>query len=378
MRTSQQRLLHSSANKFIKIDEYIPCKYRFCGVCRGFSNVISIVMIVMDMEDCLMSRRVCVFIVAVSMILSLCACNGSTNQDKDKIKIVTTIFPEYDWVREILGDKASDVNLIWLLDDGVDMHSYQPSVDDVIDISTCDLFIYVGGESDSWVEPALKEAENKDMRVINLLEVLGDDAREEETPDGADVKNNIFETEEDDEAEYDEHVWLSLKNAELFVEEIADVLSEIDSDNAEYYTGNAASFCGELSNLDERYASAVSEGKTKTLLFGDRFPFRYMVEDYGLKYYAAFEGCSSEVEASFETIAYLAGKLDEEALSAVLVTESSDAKIAEAIIENSAAGNQQILSLDSLQSVKKSDVEAGVTYVSLMESNLAVLEKALD
>jgi zinc transport system substrate-binding protein len=325
---------------------------------------------------CSMSRRVCLAVLAVVMILSLCGCSRNAGQDNDRIKIVTTIFPEYDWVREILGEKEDDVDLIWLLDDGVDMHSFQPSVDDVIDISTCDLFIYVGGESDSWVEPALKEAENKNMRVINLLDVLGDEAKEEETPDGADVNDNIFENE-DDETEYDEHVWLSVKNAETFVKEIAATLSEIDSENAGYYTDNADNYSDELSKLDEKYASAVSSARTKTLLFGDRFPFRYMVEDYGLKYYAAFEGCSSEAEASFETIAYLAGKLDTEKLGTVLVTESSDLKIAEAIIENSADGSQQILVLDSLQSVKKSDVDSGATYISLMENNLGVLEKAL-
>jgi zinc transport system substrate-binding protein len=323
-----------------------------------------------------MSERIRAVILAVAMTLSLCACSGNVYQDKDRIKIVTTIFPEYDWVKEILGEKSDDVDLIWLLEDGVDMHSYQPGVDDVIDISTCDLFIYVGGESDSWVEPALKEAENKDMKVINLLDVLGDDVRDEEIVEG-------MEAEEGDEVEYDEHVWLSIKNAELFVDKIAEVLSELDSENASYYTENATSYKEELSNLDARYEAVVDKAANKTLLFGDRFPFRYLVEDYGLSYYAAFVGCSSEVEASFETIAFLAGKLDEEKLGAVLVTESSDKKIADAIIENSneensGSGSHQILVLDSMQSVNKSDVEGGTTYVSLAESNLNVIEQALE
>jgi zinc transport system substrate-binding protein len=329
------------------------------------------------MEDVLMSRKVCMFFLTIAMILSLCGCSGNAGQNNDRIKIVTTIFPEYDWVREILGDGADEVDLIWLLDEGVDMHSYQPSVDDIIDISTCDLFIYVGGESDSWVESALREAENKDMRVINLLELLGDEAREEETPDGAQVQTDIFEADNDDEAEYDEHVWLSVKNAKLFVAEISSVLEELDSDNASYYSDNTASYTDKLDELDESYRSAVDSADKKTILFGDRFPFRYMVEDYGLNYYAAFEGCSSEVEASFETIAYLAGRLDEEALDAVLVTESSDGKIAESIIENSSSGSRQILVLDSMQSVAKTDADSGVTYISLMEKNLNVLETAL-
>ena len=218
-----------------------------------------------------------------------------------KISIVTTIFPEYDWVREILGDKADSAEITMLLDNGVDLHSYQPTADDLIKISDCDLFVYVGGESDGWVDDALKNATNKNRKVINLLEILGDSVKEEETVEG------MQEEEEDhEEKEYDEHVWLSLKNAKTLVGAISAALQELDPGNKDTYATNAAAYIEKLSALDGEYQAAVSAGTYQTLLFGDRFPFRYLVDDYGLSYYAAFVGCSAESEASFETVSFLA------------------------------------------------------------------------
>ena len=290
----------------------------------------------------------------------------------EKIKIVTTIVPEYAWVREILGDKADSAEITMLLDNGVDLHSYQPTADDIIRISDCDLFVYVGGESDGWVEGALKSAANKDRKVINLLEILGDSVKEEETVEG------MQEAEEDHgEKEYDEHVWLSLKNAKTLVGAISAALQELDPDNKDTYAVNAEAYGQKLSALDAEYQKAVSAGTYRTLLFGDRFPFRYLVDDYGLSYYAAFVGCSAESEASFETVSFLARKVDEGKLPCVLTIEGKNHKIAETVVQNTAGKNQKILTMDSMQSTTSQDVASGTTYLSLMEKNLDVLKEAL-
>ena len=477
------------------------------------------------------------------------ASTGETEEaSADKLKIVTTIFPEYDWVRQIAGDQISNMELTMLLDNGVDLHSYQPTADDIMKISDCDIFVYVGGESDEWVEDALKEAVNKDMQVINLLEVLKDTVKTEEAVPGmqaeeghnhgvadfadSDVKDrnlsdwdgewqsvypyvldgtldsvmekkaesgtktaeeykesyiasyetdiekisidgstitytrkdgtstatydsegfyirhkddgskqvrykyqkvsgdvdaptyivfsdhNISSAEpehfhlyfgedgfdslveegkhfptfypasltgteiademlEHEEKEYDEHVWLSLKNAQTLSNAIASALETADPANKETYAANAASYVEKLAALDEQYQEAVNSASQKTLLFGDRFPFRYLVDDYGLSYYAAFAGCSAESEASFETISFLAQKVDELGLKNVLTIEKSDQKIAKTIIENTKDKNQNILTLDSMQSTTSDDVANGTTYLSVMENNLNVLKEAL-
>ena len=293
------------------------------------------------------------------------------------LKIVTTIFPEYDWVRQILGERAKDAELTMLLDNGVDLHSYQPTADDIIKISDCDLFVYVGGESDGWVEDALKEATNQNMKVINLLDVLGEQVKEEEVVEGMEGEEEE-ETDEEEGPEYDEHVWLSVKNAGTLCNAIADALEEIDPANKEVYAANAKSYQEKLAALDAEYQSVVDNAARKTVLFGDRFPFRYLVDDYGLNYYAAFVGCSAETEASFETISFLAQKVDELKLPCVLTIEGAKHKIAETIVQNTAEKNQKILTLDSMQGTTSKDVENGTTYLSVMENNLDVLKQALN
>ena len=254
--------------------------------------------------------------------------------DDKKLKVVTTIFPEYDWVRAIAGDEASNIDLTMLLDNGVDLHSYQPTVDDIMKISDCDLFVYVGGESDAWVDDALKEAVNKDMQVINLLEVLGSSVKEEELVEGMEAEEGETEGGAEEEPEYDEHVWLSLKNAQTICNAIAKSLETIDPEHKDVYTAKVEAYTKKLSSLDVQYQDAVANASQKTLLFGDRFPFRYMVDDYGLKYYAAFAGCSAESEASFETISFLAKKADELGLKNIMTIENSDQKIAKTIRDN--------------------------------------------
>ena len=307
---------------------------------------------------------------------SLTACNVAGAKENKKLQIVTTIFPEYDWVMNVLGDKASGADVTMLLDNGVDLHSFQPTAADIMKISSCDLFIYVGGESDDWVEDALKEAVNKDMIVINLMDALGDTVKEEELVEGMQGEDEE-EEEEEGGIEYDEHVWLSLKNAQVLVTSISEALQKIDASNADAYKKNADSYIGSLKALDEEYKAAVDAASNKTILFGDRFPFRYMVDDYGLTYYAAFVGCSAETEASFETITFLSKKVDELSLTAIFTIEGKDKRIAETIAQNTATKDQKILTLDSMQSVSSSDIKNGTTYLSIMESNLSVLKEAL-
>lgn len=300
---------------------------------------------------------------------------SDSGSDSDSLRVVTTIFPIYDWTRQVLGD-VPGVELVWLQDTGVDMHSYQPSAEDMLKLSSCDLFVYVGGTSDSWVDGALKEAVNPDMKVLSLLEILGDNARLEELTEGMQAEDHEGH-DHGDEDEYDEHVWLSLKNASLLTGSIADALSQLDPDHADTYAANAAAYQAQLADLDAAYQAAVDAAPVHTLLFGDRFPFRYLTEDYGLEVYAAFPGCSAETEASFETIAFLAGKVDELHLPAVLTIENSDQRVAQTIIQNTASKDAALLRLDSMQGTSADDAAAGTTYLSIMESNLDVLKDAL-
>lgn len=319
------------------------------------------------------------FVLAMAAgLLAGCGQQNDTNKT-DKLSIVTTIFPEYDWVKEILGDKADHAEVTMLLDNGVDLHSYQPTADDIVKVSDCDLFIYVGGESDGWVDDALKNATNKDMKVINLLEVLGNSVKEEETVEGMKEEDHDHEDadEHEEEVEYDEHVWLSLKNAKTLVHAISKSLQELDPDNKDTYSANSAAYVEKLSALDADYQTAVDSASYKTVLFGDRFPFRYMVDDYDLSYYAAFVGCSAETEASFETISFLAKKVDELKLPCVLTIEGTQHKIAETIVENTIEKNQKVLTMDSMQSTTSKDAANGTTYLSIMEKNLSVLKQAL-
>ena len=370
------------------------------------------------------------------------------------LTITATIFPVYDWVREIT--KGTDANIKLLLDNGVDLHSYNPSVDDIVRISTCDVFIYVGGESYEWVKDALKNVTNKNQIVINLLDVMGDAVKEEEITEGMqheheheheqleheheyeqhehhehEQREHEYEHGHEDEhheqheqgneqheheyeqhepkpehereynehghedeqqehhhehvqheheheSESDEHVWLSLRNAEIICIYISDKLSEIDPEHKEIYALNTSAYIERLSELDRKYHDVIDSSSGKILLFADRFPFRYMTDDYGLKYYAAFSGCSAESEASFETVKFLAEKTDEFNLPCVITIDGTKHKIAETVIANTKMKNQKILVLDSMQSATLNDIKNGVSYLSVMESNLEVLKAALN
>lgn len=353
-----------------------------------------------------MKKLLSLFIAAIIMIGCLSACSSNTaseSKNSNSIQIVTTIFPEYDWVMNILGENPANAEVTMLLDNGVDLHSYQPTVDDILKISTCDLFIYVGGESDEWVEDALSDAENENMIVLNLLEILGDSVKEEEVVEGMqeeeghdhdredsdheeehdhDYEDTGHEEEQDHrheegEVEYDEHVWLSLRNASVLCDRIASAIESLDPDHKAVYSNNVTAYKEQLHTLDREYKTAVSGSEIKTLLFGDRFPFRYLVDDYGLNYYAAFAGCSAETEASFETIVFLAEKVDELGMHAVMTIEGKDHSIAETIIQNTKTKDQTVLTMNSMQGTTANDVQDGAAYLSIMEENLSVLTEAL-
>ncbi len=316
-----------------------------------------------------MKKFLCVILAAVLSLGIFAGCGSSS--DNGKLKVVTTVFPEYDWVLNVLGDKKDGADVTFLLDNGVDLHSFQPTAADMVKISSCDVFIYVGGESDKWVEDALKEKHNDKMITLNLLDLLGEKAKAEEEVEGMQEDD---EEEAEEETEYDEHIWLSLKNAEIFVNEIANAFAKADSKNADTYKNNAAAYNQKLDALDKEYETAVNSAKRKTLLFADRFPFLYLTKDYGLSYYAAFKGCSAESEASFETVAFLAKKVDELSLTSVLTLDGGDKKIADTVIKNTQNKNAQILELNSMQSENKK----GDTYINIMERNLDVLKTALN
>lgn len=309
-------------------------------------------------------------------------------------RIVTTIFPVYDWVLSLLGENPGNVEVTLLQDSGLDLHNYQPTVADILSIGTSDLFIYVGGESDGWVEGALKNAINPDMVAMNLLTALGDAAHEEELVEGMEAeehdhdhdhenadKDHDHEEEDHDhdheEVAYDEHVWLSLRNAMVLCRQIHDALCQIDPANAAYYGETLTAYTAELAALDAEYQAAVEAGTQRVLLFGDRFPFRYLTEDYGLTYYAAFLGCSAETEASFSTISFLAGKADELGLHAVMTLEGSDHQLAETIIRTAKTEDLTILEMNSMQSIVRADIDAGANYLDIMRSNLDALRTAL-
>ena len=312
-------------------------------------------------------------ITGVLAAFMLAGCAPKQQQNTTKLKIVATTFPQYDWIREIIGKDNTNVDLQLLMKNGGDLHSYQPTAGDIANIADANLFVYVGGESDEWVDDALKEKTNKDMKVVNMMQTLGDDIDEEE--EGLEKES---EDHDHEEIEYDEHVWLSLKRAQKIVKAIADELGELDSTNAKKYQENAEAYIAKLAALDKSYESTVNTVKNKTWIFADRMPFHYLAKDYGITTYAAFNGCSTETNASFNTIVSLAKYVDELGIKHIMTIEGSDKKLAKAVIENTTDKNQDILTLNSLQSVSQSDIDKGLTYYGAMEENLKVLAQSFN
>lgn len=339
-------------------------------------------------------NKIIVSMIIVVLFVSVITSCGSNNingknlqsgnmKGKFKYSIVCTTFSQYDWVREVIGDQAEKFELTLLIDQGVDLHSYQPTAEDISKIIGADMFIYVGGESDAWVEEALAQSENKEMVTINLMESLGDRVKEEEVKEGMEHVHDeehkeVNENEpENEEKEYDEHIWLSLKNAITLTKIISEKIQQMDAQDQDQYAENTEVYISQLTELDKAFEETVRDSSVKTLLFGDRFPFRYFADDYGLDYYAAFVGCSAETEASFQTILFLSQKVDELELPAIIVIEKSDQKIAKTIKDNTTSKNQSILIMNSLQSVTDKEIKEGITYLKAMDENLEVLKKAM-
>lgn len=328
-----------------------------------------------------MKKKKYLYLIAIWLVLLIIGSFGCGQQRSvgreasEKLQIVCTIFPAYDWVKEILGERMEEVELTLLMKNGADLHSYQPTVWDMKKIAEADLFVYVGGESDFWVDAVLENGKNPKQKTLNLMEILGDAVREEAHVEG--MQEERAHHEEAHVHEEDEHVWLSLRNAALICQKVAEVLCEIDGEHQEIYQQNVLRYQEKLQTLDLAYQKMVEQTFEPVLLFGDRFPFLYLMEDYGIDYYAAFAGCSAETEASFYTITYLAEKAGALSLPAVLKIDGSDGKIAQTIAGNIRTRDQKVLLLDSMQSVSAQEIEKGVCYLSLMEQNLKVLEEAL-
>ncbi|WHE86611.1 metal ABC transporter substrate-binding protein [Lachnoanaerobaculum gingivalis] len=312
----------------------------------------------------------------------------SKSEETKKLSIVTTIFPAYDWVKQVVGDNKN-IEISFLIDKGVDLHSYQASAADIAKITDSDLFVYVGGDSDDWAEDIIKE--NPNLKYINMVDSIGEAALAEELVEGMqDEEEHDHEGEEhaneegehaheegeheDGEEEIDEHVWLSIKNAETIVSAIEAKLAEIDPDNKAEYEKNANDYLAKLDELDKEYKDTLSSIQNKTIIVGDRFPFRYLVNEYGIKYYAAFKGCDAGSEASFETVKFLANKMDELNMSDIFIIDGSKGDLAKTIVDNTKDKNAKVLVLDSMQSTKSSD---NASYLDIMKKNLEVLKEVL-
>ncbi len=342
---------------------------------------------------------------AVTLLLAACGTKSETEGAAKKISVIAVTYPQYDWLKNVLGERADAVDLKLLIKNGADLHSYQPSAQDIAAIAGADMVVYVGGESDEWIEKALAATPKEGRIEVNMMKVLGDRVKEEEVVEGmehhhehgeeaegpehehhehakatepAEATSEHHHHDEEEEVENDEHIWLSLKNAEILVKALAESIAKLDTAHATEYHMNAALYIAKISALDAQYRATMENATLKTILFGDRFPFRYLVDDYGIKYYAAFVGCSAESEASFETITFLAGKIDSLALPAIFTIDGSDGKIARAILDASKKSkNAEVLMLNSMQSVKDEQIKAGADYLSIMRDNLEVLRKAI-
>ena len=315
---------------------------------------------------------------------------SGNNMETKKLSIVTTIFPAYDWVKQVVGDNEN-VEISFLIDKGVDLHSYQASAADIAKITDSDLFVYVGGESDEWAEDIIKE--NPDLKYISMVDSIGEAALAEELVEGMqEEEEHDHEHGEHEEGEHeehaheegehdhegeeaiDEHVWLSIKNAETIVSAIEAKLAEIDPENKDSYDKNANEYLAKLDELDKEYKETLSSIQNKTIIVGDRFPFRYLVNEYGINYYAAFMGCDAGSEASFETVTFLANKMDELNMSKIFIIDGSKGDLAKTIVDNTKDKNATVLMLDSMQSTKSSD---NANYIDIMKKNLEVLKEAL-
>ena len=315
-------------------------------------------------------KRLCAYLGTALLLLTLTAsCSRPPEAAEDgRLRVVATVFPAYDFARSAGGDLA-EVEL--LLPPGAESHSYEPTPADILAVQECDLFLYLGGESDTWVDTILESVEPKGrvLRMVDCVPLL-----EEETVEGMETfeEGHGHDHGLGEVVGYDEHVWTSPRNAAAVTRAVGAALGEIDPANAGVYAANAEGYAAELDALDRRFADFFAGVEDRTMVFGDRFPLRYFAEEFDIDYYAAFPGCSTQTEPSAATVAFLTDKVRQEHISTVWYIEFSNHLVADSIAE--AAGAETAL-FHTCHNISPEDLEAGATYASLMEGNLEALEQ---
>ncbi|MBR1970421.1 MAG: zinc ABC transporter substrate-binding protein [Clostridia bacterium] len=298
-------------------------------------------------------RKILSFILSIIiLVIPGCAGNDETTQN-NKLKIVTTIFPLYDFAKQIAGDRA-EVDM--LLPTGREAHSYEPTVQDIIKINESDLFINIGGSADPWVEAISKDENKSNTRIMSAINVVDT------------IKENHH-----DIYSVDEHIWTSPENAEDIIEAIANLLAQMDPKNKDFYEKNEEIYSNKLDKLDEKF-ERLTKNNNKKIVFADRFPFKYLAEEYNLEYFSAFPGCSSESEPSAATISQLIETIKNENINVVFYTETSNQKLADTISGETGAKK---LMLHSCHSVTDEQLKKGITYLELMENNYQSLKEGL-
>ena len=325
-----------------------------------------------------MKRSICILLVLLLMLPLLAGCANVT--DNGKTKIVCTVFPQYDWIKNVLGD-TDGIELSLIIRNGADPHSYQPTAADIMSIAGCDMIVTLGGDSEKWVDEALERAQGSDIKKIELAEIAGMALHEisssSHTHDHGEHSHE--EHEGHGHGAFDEHLWLSVKNAITATEALTDEICKLDKVNSDAYRQNAESYIAKLRSLDEKYAEAVASvpEESRFVLFADRFPFVYLLFDYGIEYQAAFDGCTTDVDADFDTVITLINEADTHGVSYIAVTESSDGSLAQTVASSTKKNNVQIITLNSLQRINEKDIKNGVCYLDAMADNLSALKRAL-
>lgn len=317
-------------------------------------------------------KKICLliigFLITIGLIFAMQNIGNNKNNDNAKIKVVTSNFASYDFLRAIIGDNK-DVNVTFLLGPGKDAHSYDPTAQDLIKIQNADLFVYIGGDAEKWSEKVLKSMEDKKGKVVCISDFV--DKLEEQEIDGAEP-----EDEEEEEGVFEDHIWTSPSNAIKMVETLEKSMEEIDKENAKTYKENAEKYIAKIKEVDSKIQEIVNNKVRDRLIFADKMPMQYFINYYNLKVSAAFCGCSTEVEPSASTIAYLENKVKEEKIPVVLYIELNDGRVAKTIADE--AGNGcEAMQIQTLHNVSLNDFKNNETWVSLMTRNLEVLKKAL-
>lgn len=318
-------------------------------------------------------KKVLKLMVVAIMLFSVVSLTGCNKNNKDtKLTIISTSFPGYDFARAVTKN-SKDVEVKMLLKPGAEMHDFEPTPQDIKNIKNSDIFIYVGGDSDEWIKDVLDDIDTDKTKVIKLMDLVN--VVEEEHVEGMEEHHHDEDEEEEEDVEYDEHVWTSPINTITITNKLKDEIIKIDNDNKELYEKNANNYVNELTNIDTEIKNVVKNAKRKEIIFGDRFPLRYFVEEYKLSYYAAFPGCSEQTEASAKTISFLIDKVKADKVPVVFHIELSNEKIANTIAKETGA---KVLEFKTAHNISQKDFDAGVTYVDIMKDNIKVLKEALN